>query len=257
MAAPCMTTWRCCRGTSQLVARRCWSSTRLPLSSRVVFWLSQRYYDVEQLIGWTSSFRNKVVRRKNFFYGYTQQHYGSNIASAYYILSLKGSFRFAGQTDWFRPNGRGRFSYDFMNYPDTLIEEVDMSGTAINCEGLDNLVKQNKLRCLTLRGCPEVDNWFLSRLHVFEDSLEELDISHCPSVSVGGLAALQNLRKLRALNVSSLPRLESPGLVQILLEEMLPRCHIIGSEYQQGLIPPPAQADTHAEQSSEQQRSQK
>uniref|UniRef100_A0AAY4D8S4 Uncharacterized protein n=1 Tax=Denticeps clupeoides TaxID=299321 RepID=A0AAY4D8S4_9TELE len=60
--------------------------------------------------------------------------------SAMYSLNLFFCLRFAGQTDWFRPNGRGRFSYDFMNYPDTLIEEVDMSGTAINCEGLDNLV---------------------------------------------------------------------------------------------------------------------
>lgn len=55
-------------------------------------------------------------------------------------------------------------------------------------------VKQNKLQSLSLRGCPEVDDWFLARLHVFGESLVELDVSHCPCVTVGGLAALQNLR---------------------------------------------------------------
>lgn len=48
-------------------------------------------------------------------------------------------FRFAGQTEWFRPDAKGRFSYDFMNFPNAMIEEVDLSGTPINSDGLDNL----------------------------------------------------------------------------------------------------------------------
>lgn len=57
-----------------------------------------------------------------------------------------------------------------------------------------SLVRQNKLQTLSLRGCPEVDDWFLGRLHVFGESLVELDLSHCSCVTVGGLAALKNLR---------------------------------------------------------------
>ncbi|XP_030633834.1 distal membrane-arm assembly complex protein 2 [Chanos chanos] len=206
------------------------------LLTRFLLKLHQHFYDVEHLIGWRAKHRSWFVRRKNVFYGYTQQNYGENIAAAYYILSLKGSFRFAGQSEWFRPNARGKFSYDFMNYPTSSIEEIDLSGTPINHVGLDNLVSQKGLRSLSVRGCPEVDDWFLSRLHVFGESLEELDLSHCPQITVGGLAALQNLRMLRHLDVSSLPRLQSPGLVHILLEEMLPRCHVKGAEYSQGLI---------------------
>lgn len=55
---------------------------------------------------------------------------------------------------------------------------------------------QRSLRTLSLRGCPEVDDWFLARLHTLRDSLEELDISHCPRVTEGGLPALGNLRYL-------------------------------------------------------------
>ena len=52
----------------------------------------------------------------------------------------------------------------------------------------------NPLRTLSLRGCPEVDDWALARLHVFQDTLEELDISCCPDITIGGLAGLGNLK---------------------------------------------------------------
>uniref|UniRef100_A0A673K4V7 Si:ch1073-228b5.2 n=1 Tax=Sinocyclocheilus rhinocerous TaxID=307959 RepID=A0A673K4V7_9TELE len=151
---------------------------------------------------------------------------------------------FAGQSEWLRPDSRGRFSYDFMSTPDTQIEEVDLSGTLINHNGLENLVNQNKLQTLSLPGCPEVDDWFLARLHVFGESLLELDLSHCSRITVGGLTALQNLRKLKRLDISGLPQLQNPGLVWILLEEILPHCRVTGAEYEQGLIQPDSQEQT-------------
>lgn len=151
--------------------------------------------------------------------------------------------RYAGHSDWFRSDQRGRFNWDFLNHKDTALEEVDVSHTVINYNGLENLGteirfcwslilslcgfqaqtirftdgnhdrnvgsertevhshsicllsgSQRSLRTLSLRGCPEVDDWFLARLHMFQDSLEELDISHCPRISAGGLAALRNLK---------------------------------------------------------------
>uniref|UniRef100_A0A3B3S5S2 Distal membrane-arm assembly complex protein 2 n=1 Tax=Paramormyrops kingsleyae TaxID=1676925 RepID=A0A3B3S5S2_9TELE len=180
------------------------------------------------------------------YYSYAQKQFGSNVAAAFYILNLKGGFRLAGQSDWVRPNAKGKFSLDFINFSDLSIEEVDASGTVINYMGLNNLVSQQKLRCLSLRGCPEVDDWFLSRLHIFKDSLEELDLSGCSRVSVGGLSALHHLRKLRKLDLSSLPRVQNPGLVRILLEEVLPHCHIMGVEYQEGLQSSGAETDIKA-----------
>ncbi|KPP65573.1 hypothetical protein Z043_115998, partial [Scleropages formosus] len=210
-------------------------STPLPLRSKLLFFLSQHFYDVEQLLSWSSWLRNWTLRRKNTFYSYTQEQYGNNVAAAFYILSLKGGFRFSGQSEWFRPNEKGKFSWDFVNFQEHPIEEVDVSGTVINCTGLDNLVSQKNLRTLSLRGCREVDDWFLSRLHIFQESLEELNLSGCPRISVGGLCALHHLRKLRKLDLSSLPRVQNPGLVRILLEEVLPHCHITGVEYDEGL----------------------
>ncbi|XP_031139564.1 distal membrane-arm assembly complex protein 2 [Sander lucioperca] len=239
MSAPFMSLQRCCQRSALLiVARRQWSSSSVsspPLHTRLLLFLTQRFYDVEMLLSWGSQLRRRGIQKKNVYYGYTQKLYGSDIAAAYYILSLKGGFRYVGQPEWFRANQRGKFNWDFLKHKDTPLEEVNMSYTVINYTGLGNLEGQKSLRTLSLRGCPEVDDWFLARLHIFQDSLEELDISHCPRITTAGLAALRNLKGLRRLDVSSLPGISSPGLVVILLEEMLPQCQITATGYDHSL----------------------
>lgn len=175
--------------------------------------------------------KRRGIQKKNAYFSYAQRFHGPYIAAAYYILSIKGGFRYDGQSNWFRADHRGKFNWDFMQHKDTPLEEIDMSRTVINYAGLLNLEGQRSLRTLTLRGCPEVDDWFLARLHMFQDSLEELDISHCPRITTGGLAALRNLKGLRRLDISALPGISTPGLVIILLEEMLPQCQIIADGY--------------------------
>lgn len=65
---------------------------------------------------------------------------------------------------------------------------------SISAFGYTSSEGQQFVRTLSLRGCPEVDDWFLARLHILQDSLKELDISHCPRITTGGLAALSNLK---------------------------------------------------------------
>ncbi|KAK2846900.1 hypothetical protein Q5P01_009899 [Channa striata] len=239
MAAPLAFLNRCFqRSAFHLVGRRMWSSSSVsppPLHTRLLLFLTQRFYDIEMFLTWRSHLKRRSLQKKNAYYGYTKSFYGPDIAAAYYILSLKGGFRYTGQSDWFRSDQRGKFSWDFLNHKDTSLEEVDMSYTVMNYRGLENLDGQHSLKTLSLRGCPEVDDWFLARLHMFQDSLEKLDISHCPRITTGGLAALRNLKGLRHLNVSSLPGISSPGLVIILLEEMLPQCQITATGYDHNL----------------------
>ncbi|XP_034460839.1 distal membrane-arm assembly complex protein 2 [Hippoglossus hippoglossus] len=235
MSAHLMSLHRCCqRSALLLVARRPWSSSSAsppPLHTRLLLFLTQRFYDMEMLLSWSSQLRRRAIQRKNAYNSYAQRFHGSDLAAAYYVLNLKGGFRFVGQSAWFRADHRGKFSWDFLNHKDTLLEEVDMSYSIINYTGLVNLEGQRSLRTLSFRGCPEVDDWFLAKLHMFQDSLEELDISHCPRITTGGLAALRNLKGLRHLDISSLPGISSPGLIIILLEEMLPQCQITASGY--------------------------
>ncbi|XP_068441415.1 distal membrane-arm assembly complex protein 2 isoform X1 [Clinocottus analis] len=239
MSAPFMALRRCCQRSAHLgvAVRPCSSSSvsSLPLHKRVLLFLTQRFYDVEMLLNWGSMQKRKRTHNRNAYYGYTREFYGADLASAYYILSLKGGFRYAGQSEWFLTDRRGKFNWAFLDHKDTPLEEVNMSHTIINYRGLVNLEGQKSLRTLSVRGCSEVDDWFLARLHVFEDSLEELDISHCPRITTGGLAALRNLKGLRRLDVSSLPGISNPGLLVILLEEMLPQCHVVATGYDHSL----------------------
>ncbi|XP_008290369.1 ATP synthase subunit s-like protein [Stegastes partitus] len=237
MSAPLTSLHRCCQRSALLllVARRQWCSSSaspppppLPRHRRLLLFLTQRYYDIEMLVNWKSQLKRKWLEWKNIG---PRSSWRSEVTSQYYVLRLRGGFRYAGQSEWFRADHRGRFRQDFLKHKGTPLEEVDMSHTDINFTGLRNLASQQSLRTLKLRGCPYVDDWFLSRLHVFEDCLEELDISHCPQITTGGLAALRNLKGLKRLDVSSLPRIEIAGLVVILLEEMLPQCQITATGY--------------------------
>ncbi|KAM8902583.1 distal membrane-arm assembly complex protein 2 [Spinachia spinachia] len=230
---------RCCQRSALLVvAKRPWSSSRAsgaPLHTRFLLFLTQRFYDVEMLLSWGERQRSMAVHSRNVGNGYAKNVYGANIAAAFFVLTLRGGFRYVGQSEWFFPDKRGRLNWDFINYKDTLLEEVNLSYTFFNYGGLGNLEGQTSLRTLLVRGCPEVDDWFLARLHVLQDSLKELDISHCPRITVGGLAALRNLKGLRRLDVSSLANVSSPGLVVLLLEEMLPQCEIVANGYDYSL----------------------
>ncbi|XP_061781912.2 distal membrane-arm assembly complex protein 2 [Nerophis lumbriciformis] len=239
MSATLVSLLRCCQRPSWLlVAKRPWSSSPASppsLYTKMILFLTQRFYDVEMFFNWKFQLKRRQQKRKNAYFSYTESLYGADIASAYFVLKLKGGFRFVGQSEWFRADRRGKFNSDFLNYKDTPLEEVDMSYTIMNWIGLSNLERQQLLQTLSLRGCPEVDDWFLARLHVFQDCLKELDISHCPRITIGGLAALRNLKGLRRLDVSSLPGIRNPGLVVILLEEMLPQCEVIANGYEYSL----------------------
>ncbi|XP_059187776.1 distal membrane-arm assembly complex protein 2 [Centropristis striata] len=240
MSAPLLSLHRCCQQTARLlISRRAsWSSSSassLPLHHRILSYLSQRFYDVEMFLSLKSVVTAKIIHMKNGQYDDFKREHGYDMLAPYFILKMKGRFRFVGQSEWFQAETGRKFNWAFMQHSGSLLEEVDVSYSIINHVGIMNMVGQKALRTLSVRGCPEVDDWFLSKLHEFQDSLEELDISHCPKITVGGLAALRNLKGLRRLDVSSLPRVSSPGLVVILLEEMLPQCHITAEGYDHSL----------------------
>ncbi|KAM4696384.1 distal membrane-arm assembly complex protein 2, partial [Rhinophrynus dorsalis] len=211
------------------------SSSLPPMKQRVLHYLYSRFYDMETMINWSVSFQQWNLRRKNAHYAYTERIYGHYVAAAFYALSQKGGVRFQGHEDWYRADKRGKFSWDFLKHKEVPVECVDMSGAPLTYRGLDNIVKLAELRELYLRDCPHLDDWALSRLHVFKDSLEVLSLAGCPLVTERGLATLHHLQNLKYLDVSNLPSVEKKGLVRILLEEVLPGCRIVGMDYSEGL----------------------
>ncbi|XP_059522414.1 distal membrane-arm assembly complex protein 2 isoform X4 [Myotis daubentonii] len=147
--------------------------------------------------------------------------------------------RFQGK-EWIRSK-HGYSPLQLLSFQAVPIEAVDASDCAINYEGLDNLLALKELQSLLLQRCPHVDDWCLSRLHQLAHSLQELSLAGCPRISERGLACLHHLQNLRRLDISDLPAVSSPGLTRILVEEMLPRCEVLGAEWAQGLKSGPEQ----------------
>uniref|UniRef100_A0A2K6SIV3 Distal membrane-arm assembly complex protein 2 n=1 Tax=Saimiri boliviensis boliviensis TaxID=39432 RepID=A0A2K6SIV3_SAIBB len=169
--------------------------------------LSDYFYDVEFLRGYL--FQNEMDK-----------------------VHQKNRFR---DKEWIRPDKYGHFSQEFWNFSEVPVEAVDASGCAINYEGLENLHHLKDLQSLLLQRCPHVDDWCLSRLYPLADSLQELSLAGCPHVSERGLGCLHHLQNLRWLDISDLPSVSDPGLTQILVEEMLPNCNVVGVNLAEGL----------------------
>ncbi|XP_076987858.1 distal membrane-arm assembly complex protein 2 isoform X2 [Tamandua tetradactyla] len=196
--------------------------------------LADRFYDMEALREYLLHRQMLKVHQKNRSFTNIKTRYGPEIAGAFFILKQGGAVKFQGK-EWIRPSGRGRFSLEFLKLQAVPVEAIDASGCAINYTGLDNLLPLKELRSLWLQRCPHVDDWCLSRLHGLAHSLQELSLAGCPRVSERGLACLHHLQNLRRLDISDLPAVANPGLTQILVEEMLPNCEVLGANWAQGL----------------------
>ncbi|XP_066205300.1 distal membrane-arm assembly complex protein 2 [Saccopteryx leptura] len=197
--------------------------------------LADRFYDVEALREYLFQKRVSKVHQENRSFTLIKERYGPYIAGAYFILKQGGAVKFQGKEEWIRSKGHGHFLLKLLSFQAVPVEAVDASDCAINYEGLDNLLALKELQSLSLQRCPHVDDWCLSRLHQLANSLQELSLAGCPRISERGLACLHHLQNLRRLDISDLPAVSNPGLTQILVEEMLPNCEVLGAEWAQGL----------------------
>ncbi|XP_037230634.1 distal membrane-arm assembly complex protein 2 isoform X1 [Falco rusticolus] len=181
--------------------------------------------NMEVAVAWGERLQRQRLQRRNAYCGFLRDTYGDNVAAAAFTLSLGGRVRFEGQEHWMQPEGR--WHPEVLRLRDVPVVAVDLSGSPLTYSGLDNLVPLTQLQHLDLSGCPHLDDWALGRLHVFGDSLQELSVSRCPRITERGLATLHHLQLLRRLDVAGV-HVPSPGLVHILLEEMLPGCQVLG-----------------------------
>ncbi|XP_049757369.1 distal membrane-arm assembly complex protein 2 isoform X2 [Elephas maximus indicus] len=200
----------------------------------LVQFLGDHFYDVQALREYFFRKQALKVQLENRSFLSIKNQYGPYITGAFFILKQGGAVKFQGE-EWIRPSGRGHFSLDFLKFQAVPVEAVDASGCALNYNGLDNLLPLKELQSLWLQRCPHVDDWCLSHLHPLADSLQELSLAGCPRISERGLACLHHFQNLRRLDISDLPAVSNPSLIQILVEEMLPNCKVLGANWAQGL----------------------
>ncbi|XP_054855454.1 distal membrane-arm assembly complex protein 2 [Eublepharis macularius] len=236
----------CSRNSSHSTA----PSTGLLKRRGLLQYLCDRFYDIEAFVDGGMKLKSWNLERKNKHYIQICERYGDNLAAAVFALMLKGGIRFQGQTEWYRERNEKRYCLEVSQYQGVPLEALDFSGSVINYDGLGSLVNLKTLKYLDLSRCPNIDDWSLSRLHVFRDTLQELSLAGCPQITERGLACLHHLESLKRLDVSDLPSIANKGLVRILLEEMLPQCEIVGIHYDDEL-PLCLEDDTHQGETEE------
>lgn len=197
--------------------------------------LSDHFQDIQTLREYLLQKQISKVNRENRSFTNIQEKYGPYVAGAVFILKQGGAVKFQDKEEWIRPNNRSHFLAEIQKFQNVPVEAVDASGCAINYQGLSNLLPLKELRSLSLQRCPNLDDWCLSRLYLLAGSLQELSLAGCPRISERGLACLHHLQNLRRLDISDLPAVSHPGLTQILVEEMLPHCEVLGADWAQNL----------------------
>uniref|UniRef100_A0A8D0HAM6 Distal membrane arm assembly component 2 n=1 Tax=Sphenodon punctatus TaxID=8508 RepID=A0A8D0HAM6_SPHPU len=156
---------------------------------RIVKYLSDRFYDVEALLISRNQKKYKNLQKQNADYKLANELDSDSVAAACFVLIHQGGVRYQGHTDWYRESKPWK-----IRSKDLPVEAVDVSGSVINYDGLDNLVRLSALKSLNLSHCPHIDDWSLSRLHAFRETLEDLSLAGCPQVTERGLATLHHLQ---------------------------------------------------------------
>ncbi|CAH1791683.1 unnamed protein product, partial [Owenia fusiformis] len=154
---------------------------------------------------------------------------GPELATAHFVIGKDGAVKLSNSDKWHRKTEEGVIYLPNRKVEGLYVEGIDASDTTMMYESFDNLVFLKNLKFLNLSGCKYIDDFCLSRLHVFKQ-LKVLDVSNCPEVSERGLATLHNVPTLQRLFINNLPKLgHKAGLVQIHLEDMLPKCQIVSN----------------------------
>lgn len=156
---------------------------------------------------------------------------GPDLAATYFVINGGGKVRFAGHPRWISNEDKEKSMLP-QRFAKSQIEAVDLSGTPITYEGLKNFENVKCLKWLSLRNCPQIDDWCLDMLSlVCHQHLEHLDLSSCRGITDRGIPALHRLRNLKTLVMEDLGQLEHKELIAILLEESLPSCNIQGISF--------------------------
>lgn len=131
---------------------------------------------------------------------------GSDLAAAHFVVYRGGAIRFRGQENFIRWTNKKEEYY--ANLPETYepnyyVEAIDVSGLTLYYQGIENFKNLYKLKWLSLRNNPCLDNWCLDFIGNKIPKLEYLDISKCPQITGAGIAGLHKLTELKVLVINS------------------------------------------------------
>jgi len=161
---------------------------------------------------------------------------GPDLATTHFITVRGGKIKFIGNDKWTTKEDVEQLRVPNIYIPGYYVEEIDASEMDILFEGFDNMCSLVKLKKLHLRNCKYIDDWCLSRTHLFSNTLEYLDISGCHSVTERGICTLHPLRNLKTLVINDNPNIQNKELVSLLLQEIIPQCEVVGVQFDDPIL---------------------
>lgn len=162
-------------------------------------------WSVKSILNW---FKNKRVEFQVFNQKYSAERVkalGSDLAVAHFVVFRGGAVRFRGHNEFIRWTNKAKEynenlpnSYD----PKYFVDAIDVSNMRLYYQGLENFKHLYKLKWLSFKNNPVLDNWSLDYIAHAVPRLEYLDISGCTQVTGAGIAGLQKLTQLKELVVN-------------------------------------------------------
>ncbi|XP_064382429.1 ATP synthase subunit s, mitochondrial-like isoform X3 [Halichondria panicea] len=144
---------------------------------------------------------------------------GPDRAAAEWVLRLGGSVKFTDMEYW-------NTDYNRLPSGGVKLEQIDGSGMSITSNGLEHLEGLACLRVLKLSRCKYLYDDGLVHLSQVEDTLRELDLSHCPGITHKALAYLSILGSLQKLDLTDTPGIRDRDHKLNELNIQLPQCKI-------------------------------
>ncbi|XP_050543996.1 distal membrane-arm assembly complex protein 2 [Daktulosphaira vitifoliae] len=154
-------------------------------------------------------YEQKKVEYKKYSQRYVPERVkalGTDLAAAHFIVYRGGAVKFVNHKDFIRwENKKEEYCINLPEKYDASyrVDAIDASNLSIYYEGLENFKLLYKLKWLSLRNNPVLDDWSLDLIGSIMPSLEYLDISNCKQISCNGIAGLQKLRNLKELVVNN------------------------------------------------------
>lgn len=180
-------------------------------------WLTPHYkFGPSRLMNydWSIKSMHSWYKKKRVeFHKYNQRYVtervkslGSDIAASHFVVFRGGAIRFRGQDNfisWSDKKEEYHVNLPLTYDPKYFVEAIDASNLMFYYQGIENFKNLYKLKWLSLRNNPVLDNWCIDYIGHAMPNLEYLDISDCPQVTAAGIAGLQKLTQLKTLVINS------------------------------------------------------
>uniref|UniRef100_A0A6V7KWZ6 Uncharacterized protein n=1 Tax=Bracon brevicornis TaxID=1563983 RepID=A0A6V7KWZ6_9HYME len=171
-------------------------------------------------IAWYRRQQMAYLRWSQMYNPARQNALGNDLALATFLIHRNGKVKKKGMKRYLTKDDIPDLPTTFQ--PTWFVEAVDVSGTDICYEGIENFKNVHRLKKAAFRNCKHFDDWCLERVVALCENLEELDVSENQKITERGLEGLYRAWNLKKVIVTDWGHGAAFELTCLLLEDSNP-----------------------------------